>query len=328
MQIDPSSLCHLPTPWDTPGACVLSTLNRQIGCTGIQLEVMADAARQQHAPFWRTACGDTTKCNRSKRGHSVNTSRYIHQDRLGSWVFTANSGREKFSDAQQKILDLVLLRWHNDFMSGPSVEGGHVLLDANQRLITADLKTQTWLVGQPQALVGLFEQVTKVTQERFESLRPDQPAEMILDYSGQLVWIKLTASSSDSDAPGGYYGEIRLVPKGEVPVFSHIEDHRVARVLGFLDTRYNENPDLKVLAKSVGLSIYHLHRLFSEHINISPKQYLLCRQLQVAKWLLRATSLPVSEVADLTGFSSSGHFSTTFNRMAGMKPVHYRDRAE
>ena len=213
-------------------------------------------------------------------------------------------------------------------MSGPNVEGGHVLLDAKQQLITADLKTQSWLVGQPDALGGLFEKAAKATQQRFESLCPFQPVEMILEYSGQHVWVTLTASSAGGDSPEGYYGEIRLVNKGEVPVFTHIEDPRVARVLGFLDTRYHENPDLKALAKSVGLSIYHLHRLFSEHINISPKQYLLCRQLQVAKWLLRSTSLPISEIAEMTGFSSSGHFSTTFNRMTSIKPIQYRDRVE
>ncbi|MEM6259590.1 MAG: AraC family transcriptional regulator [Planctomycetota bacterium] len=328
MQSDRRALCQLPTPWNTPGSEVLSILQLETGCAGIQLEVIPVDVYKDRVASWRIMYGETAKSKNPKRSQQCSLLRYVHRDRLSSWVFTVNTGQKGFSKIHDELLDLILLRWHNDFMSGPTVEGGHVLLDAHQRLITADLKTQSWLVGQPNALDELFAKVAEISRQRFESVSPYQPVELILDYAGQHAWITLTASSAGGDTTEGYYGEIRLVPNGEVPVYGLIEDPRVARVLGFLDTRYNENPDLKALAKGVGLSIYHLHRLFSEYINISPKQYLLCRQLQVAKWLLRTTSLQISEVAERSGFNSSGHFSTTFNRVTSIKPIQYRNRFE
>ncbi|MBX2853275.1 MAG: AraC family transcriptional regulator [Phycisphaeraceae bacterium] len=250
----------------------------------------------------------------------------MHRDRLGSWTFVADPGSDGFSGKQQELLDLVLLRWHNAFMSGPGIKGGHVLLDTDHRLVTADLTTQTWLVGQGDALDGLLDQMTRVVAQRFDSITPYEPIELILGYRERSVWIRLTHSRTADDEHGGCYGELRLIPRNEVPTFEHIEDARIARSLGFLDTHYSQNPDLRELADSVELSIYHLHRLFSEHIGMSPKQYLVARQLQVAKWYLGSTNIPVGEVADMAGFSSSGHFSTTFQRLTQVKPVQFRER--
>ncbi len=329
MPIPPPAINRVPPPWTSPGAEVLPILNQEIRCSGIELEVKSSHLGAAAKSRWRFGCGAIPGHPSEALGRpSRQASRHVHCDRLGPWSLTAKPRQPTFSRDQEEVLDLILLRWHNQFMAGPITAGSHVLLDPELRLVSADLQTQGALVGQPEALNELFELIAVAVAERFGTVTPYQPVELIMEHAGQDIWVRLTASSTPEDKPGGFYGELRQIPCGEVPAFGSIPDGRVAHALGFLDTHYDENPDLKALAKRVDLSIYHLHRLFNEHLGVSPKRYLLSRQLQVSKWLLRTTPLSIAHIAEMSGFSSSGHFSTTFHRMVKLKPIQYRDQAE
>ena len=62
---------------------------------------------------------------------------------------------------------------------------------------------------------------------------------------------------------------------------------RIAQVIRFLDARHVEQPDLATLAKGVGLSPFHFHRLFATWAGVTPKDFLQCLTLVHAKELLR-----------------------------------------
>ncbi len=78
---------------------------------------------------------------------------------------------------------------------------------------------------------------------------------------------------------------------------------RVARVIGYLDAHYTEQPDLAELAKRVGLSPSHFHRLFSSWAGVTPKDFLQCLTLEHARRLLRQgrTVLDAALEAGLSG---------------------------
>jgi AraC family transcriptional regulator, regulatory protein of adaptative response / methylated-DNA-[protein]-cysteine methyltransferase len=61
---------------------------------------------------------------------------------------------------------------------------------------------------------------------------------------------------------------------------------RIASVIQYLDEHHPEQPDLTTLARHVGLSPYHFHRLFSRWAGITPKDFLQCLTLSHAKGLL------------------------------------------
>ena len=58
-----------------------------------------------------------------------------------------------------------------------------------------------------------------------------------------------------------------------------------------------------------------------------PIQLLLTRRLLLAKQLLTETTLPITEVAFASGFSSLRRFNDAFNRRYGMPPTRLRKKA-
>lgn len=61
---------------------------------------------------------------------------------------------------------------------------------------------------------------------------------------------------------------------------------RIARVIQYLDDHHTEQPDLETLAKQVGISSSHFHRLFSAWAGVTPKDFLQSLTLSHAKNLL------------------------------------------
>ena len=78
------------------------------------------------------------------------------------------------------------------------------------------------------------------------------------------------------------------------------------------------------LASRLGVSDRHLRRLFENRLGVSPLQYLLTRRLLSAKQLLADTTLPVAEVALMSGFASVRRFNAAFAGRYGMNPMQMR----
>lgn len=62
---------------------------------------------------------------------------------------------------------------------------------------------------------------------------------------------------------------------------------RVAHIIRYLDEAHTDQPELASLAKRLGLSPFHFHRLFSRWAGITPKDFVQCLTLAHAKELLR-----------------------------------------
>lgn len=58
---------------------------------------------------------------------------------------------------------------------------------------------------------------------------------------------------------------------------------RIAAVIRFLDEHRGEQPDLDTIAAHVGLSRFHVHRLFAEWAGVTPKDFLQCLTVEHAK---------------------------------------------
>ena len=78
---------------------------------------------------------------------------------------------------------------------------------------------------------------------------------------------------------------------------------RIARVIRYLDERHTDQPNLTTLARHVGLSQHHFHRLFTSWAGITPKDFLQCLTLTHAKGLLRNGKSVLDAALD-TGLSS------------------------
>lgn len=146
--------------------------------------------------------------------------------------------------------------------------------------------------------------------------------DLVLELDRQPVWVVLRRSQALEDARAVHWHlELRPLEADDMPAVGLLKDDRIARALAYIHEHFAESPSLSDIARIVHISPFHFHRLFTRMVGLSPKIYLQRKQLQVAKWLLRKGGMPIGQIARKSGFSSHGHFTSTFHRIVGTAPA-------
>ncbi len=91
----------------------------------------------------------------------------------------------------------------------------------------------------------------------------------------------------------------------------------------YIETHLEEDISLDDLATMSNYSVTHISRIFKEETNSTLNHYILEKRLQKAKYLLSGT-LPITEVAQQTGFNSYSHFYRVFKKSNGIGPEKWR----
>ncbi len=99
---------------------------------------------------------------------------------------------------------------------------------------------------------------------------------------------------------------------------------RVQRAIDFIEGHLDEPFALDDVAAAVGLSLYHLHRLFCAVQGDSLKGYIRKRRLTQAAVALRTTDRRILELALVAGFRSQEAFTRAFGAHFGVPPGRYR----
>ena len=81
---------------------------------------------------------------------------------------------------------------------------------------------------------------------------------------------------------------------------------------------------LEAIAAQFELSSRQIRRIVQQEFGVSPMELVRTRRLLLAKQLLTETTLPVTEVAYASGFSSLRRFNDAFRRHYGMPPSRLR----
>ncbi len=98
--------------------------------------------------------------------------------------------------------------------------------------------------------------------------------------------------------------------------------HRLELIaaLEFMEHNLGSPQPRQAVADRIGLSVRQLDRLFAKELGVSFAGHYRMIRLERARDLLRQTALPVTEIALACGFSSPGHFSTSYGRHYGLPP--------
>lgn len=78
------------------------------------------------------------------------------------------------------------------------------------------------------------------------------------------------------------------------------------------------------IARSAGIHVGHLHRLFQAVMGIHVGEYLTRLRMEKARTLLLRTDIPLGEIARIVGISTQQYFSRVFKQQTGMTPQQYR----
>jgi AraC family transcriptional regulator of adaptative response / DNA-3-methyladenine glycosylase II len=91
--------------------------------------------------------------------------------------------------------------------------------------------------------------------------------------------------------------------------------------------KLDERAGLELIADQFELSSRQIRRIVQKELGVPPIQLLLTRRLLLAKQLLTETTLPVTEVAFASGFSSLRRFNDAFRIRYRMPPTRLRKKA-
>jgi len=95
---------------------------------------------------------------------------------------------------------------------------------------------------------------------------------------------------------------------------------RLLRAKDRMDAASHEQWPVSRLAGVSGVSAAHFARSFKDAFGLPPHRYLLARRIERATTLIRDTSMPITEVAFVTGWNSLGTFGRTFRDVVGKSP--------
>ncbi|GAB2695413.1 response regulator [Paenibacillus thermoaerophilus] len=106
------------------------------------------------------------------------------------------------------------------------------------------------------------------------------------------------------------------------------EDADFQRVKRYIDSHYMYDLNLTVLAERFSYHPSYFSEWFKSRMGLTFIQYLTGVRMAQAVRLLEDTSLPLWDIAELTGFASASYFSSKFKKQFGLSPSDYRQNAQ
>ena len=260
----------------------------------------------------------------SDRRHLLSRALPASADHRRWWLLLLGRDDAPFTAEQSIVAGLLLRAWQVAFDFVEEEGMGRLLLGHDGVLIHADPETELRLHRFPEVLGQLLGLFHPVVEQRWPELSDEGLHDFVISLAGDACWVRFRRRAGIA-GPGHWYVELRNLDPDDLLPIGPVEDDRIAVALGYLHDRFQQSPTLAQVSRAVHTSPYHFHRLFTRVVGLSPKHYLQQKQLQVGKWLLRASRLSIGKIAEQTGFASHGHFTTTFHRAIGVSPRQYRD---
>ncbi|MFA5205319.1 MAG: AraC family transcriptional regulator [Lentisphaeria bacterium] len=95
-----------------------------------------------------------------------------------------------------------------------------------------------------------------------------------------------------------------------------------------IEARLTQPLTVPALARAVRVSQNYLARRFRQRFGMTLPHYILARRVEMARHLLRNSSLPVGSVGQAVGLPDPHYFNKQFRLLAGVSPTAYRQAPE
>ncbi|MDA3924032.1 MAG: AraC family transcriptional regulator [Kiritimatiellae bacterium] len=163
---------------------------------------------------------------------------------------------------------------------------------------------------------------------------PPEKAVISTGYNEKLITHIRSTTDLMRQAPLGYQqllaartidilARIRSLSLSSSPINRKNAD-KVQQARCYLLEHFNEEIDLDALAKDLGASYSSFRRMFKAHTGAAPLQYQIDIRINRACELLTNTTLNMSEISEMLGFSTAYYFSRLFKKREGCAPFQYR----
>jgi len=102
------------------------------------------------------------------------------------------------------------------------------------------------------------------------------------------------------------------------------KSEKLRRIVELMADHLDEPLSAVQFARSAGLSVRQVERLFLRHLRVTPGRYYMRLRLERARELLRQTNMPILDVAIATGFTSHSYFAQSYRLQFGRPPSEER----
>ena len=96
-------------------------------------------------------------------------------------------------------------------------------------------------------------------------------------------------------------------------------------MVGYIQRHYREKIRVSDISRAGMVGTSTCYTLFRKFFKASPMKYLTDFRLEKAAGLLKNTDMPVSDIADMTGFASSSYFAECFKALYDLSPTAFRE---
>lgn len=97
-------------------------------------------------------------------------------------------------------------------------------------------------------------------------------------------------------------------------------------LLAFVQTNFMQDISVRDISQACSCSESTVSHLFKQNTGVSVKKYISTLRINQAKKLLETSTLPVSTIALMCGFSNINYFPTAFKKSVGVNPTQYREK--
>ena len=100
----------------------------------------------------------------------------------------------------------------------------------------------------------------------------------------------------------------------------------IQKIVTHIELDLSSNLTLSNLAKAHSINASYLSSLFKQETGKNITEYINLKRIEMAKKLLRRTSLQIQTVAQYCGILDIRYFSKLFKKYCGMSPTEYREK--
>ena len=112
--------------------------------------------------------------------------------------------------------------------------------------------------------------------------------------------------------------------KTDVKLKTSVNDERLQAAQQLIRDHIQQNITGEDVARQLGISLRHLNRLCNASFGCSIHHLILSERIDKARFLLESTSLSLTDVSEISGYSSVYAFIRAFKSITGISPGKYQ----
>lgn len=167
--------------------------------------------------------------------------------------------------------------------------------------------------------------VYTVDRDRYTCSGGTSPVDMMLHFIKRQCGPEVSAGVAEQFI----YERIRRSDDRQRVPLKHVvgnQSEKLVIAVELMEANIREPMSLRDIAKYTDTSQRQLQRLFQRYLLVTPSRYYQQIRLARARELLHQTSMTLVEIATLTGFVASSHFSKSYKEHFGHSPSAERSR--